>query len=65
MKVGVSILGIFVGGISAALSRGASSVEAVRFGCATAGTAVTRRGTAPAMPKIEEIKALLQQRGAA
>ncbi|MBY5903867.1 hypothetical protein HFO88_26485 [Rhizobium leguminosarum] len=65
MKVGVSILGIFVVGFSAALSRGASPVEAVRFGCATAGIAVTRRGTAPAMPKVEEIEALLQKGGAA
>ncbi len=55
----------FVGGFSAALSRGVSAIEAVRFGCATAGIAVTRRGTAPAMPKIEEIEALLQERGAA
>lgn len=49
----------FVGGFSAALSRGADPVEAVRFGCATAGIAVTRRGTAPAMPKLDEIEALL------
>ncbi|PDT43434.1 MULTISPECIES: ribokinase [Sinorhizobium] len=54
----------FVGGFSAALARGALPVEAVRFGCATAGIAVTRRGTAPAMPKLEEIEALLA-RGAA
>ncbi|AFL49593.1 ribokinase [Sinorhizobium fredii] len=54
----------FVGGFSAALARGLSPVEAVRFGCATAGIAVTRRGTAPAMPKLEEIEALLA-RGAA
>lgn len=49
----------FVGGFSAALARGLEPVEAVRFGCATAGIAVTRRGTAPAMPKLEEIEALL------
>ena len=49
----------FVGGFSAALSRGTDPVEAVRFGCATAGIAVTRRGTAPAMPKLDEIEALL------
>lgn len=49
----------FVGGFSAALARGLEPVEAVRFGCATAGIAVTRRGTAPAMPKREEIEALL------
>ncbi|GEC31358.1 ribokinase [Sinorhizobium fredii USDA 205] len=54
----------FVGGFSAALARGLEPVEAVRFGCATAGIAVTRRGTAPAMPKLEEIEALLS-RGAA
>ncbi|ASY59974.1 MULTISPECIES: ribokinase [Sinorhizobium] len=54
----------FVGGFSAALARGVLPVEAVRFGCATAGIAVTRRGTAPAMPKLEEIEALLA-RGAA
>ncbi len=54
----------FVGGFSAALARGLSPVEAVRFGCATAGIAVTRRGTAPAMPKLAEIEALLA-RGAA
>jgi ribokinase len=49
----------FVGGFSAALSRGFEPVEAVRFGCATAGIAVTRRGTAPAMPRLEEIESLL------
>ena len=49
----------FVGGFSAALSLGLSPVEAVRFGCATAGIAVTRRGTAPAMPQRAEILALL------
>lgn len=49
----------FVGGFSAALSRGASPIDATRFGCATAGIAVTRRGTAPAMPDLAEIEALL------
>jgi ribokinase len=51
----------FVGGFSAALSRGMSPVEACRYGCATAGIAVTRRGTASAMPKQSEIEALLAQ----
>lgn len=55
----------FVGGFSAALSSGMQPVDAVRFGCATAGIAVTRRGTAPAMPALSEIQALLQQKGAA
>ncbi len=51
----------FVGGFSAALSRGLSPLDAVRFGCATAGIAVTRRGTAPAMPHLSEIETLIQR----
>jgi ribokinase len=51
----------FVGGFSAALSRGMDPVEACRYGCATAGIAVTRRGTAPAMPARSEIEAFLAQ----
>jgi ribokinase len=35
-------------------------IEAVRFGCATAGISVTRAGTAPSMPKRAEIDALLK-----
>ncbi|MGR9132681.1 ribokinase [Rhizobium leguminosarum] len=49
----------FVGGFAAALSRGAPPLDAVRFGCATAGIAVTRRGTAPAMPTLAEIEAVM------
>ncbi|NTF33570.1 ribokinase [Rhizobium skierniewicense] len=49
----------FVGGFAAALARGSSPLDAVRFGCAMAGIAVTRRGTAPAMPSLDEIKAVL------
>lgn len=55
----------FVGGFSAALALGDEPVEAVRFGCATAGIAVTRRGTAPAMPERAEILALLAAGGGA
>ena len=55
----------FVGGFSAALSRGMAPVEAVRFGCATAGISVTRRGTAPAMPTLTEIEELLGKSGGA
>lgn len=44
---------------AAALSRGAGPLQAVRFGCATAGIAVTRRGTAPAMPMLSEIEAAM------
>jgi ribokinase len=49
----------FVGGFAAALARGDDPLDAVRFGCAAAGIAVTRRGTAPAMPSLAEIEALL------
>lgn len=49
----------FVGGFAAAISRGSAPLDAVSFGCATAGIAVTRRGTAPAMPTRSEIEALL------
>jgi ribokinase len=49
----------FVGGFAAALARGAGPCNAVRFGCATAGIAVTRRGTAPAMPMLAEIEAVM------
>lgn len=49
----------FLGGFSAALARGMQPINAVRFGCATAGIAVTRKGTAPAMPRLAEIEAFL------
>jgi len=49
----------FTGGFAAALARGMDPVDAVRFGSATAGISVTRAGTAPAMPSLAEIQALL------
>lgn len=49
----------FNGGFAVALSEGMDVVEAVRFGCATAGISVTRPGTAPAMPTRAEIEGLL------
>jgi ribokinase len=49
----------FNGGFAVALSEGRDVVDAVRFGCATAGISVTRPGTAPAMPTRAEIEALL------
>ncbi|WP_395540285.1 ribokinase [Neotabrizicola sp. sgz301269] len=49
----------FNGGFAVALSEGRDVVEAVRFGCATAGISVTRPGTAPSMPSRAEIDALL------
>ena len=49
----------FNGGFAAALARGVAPGEAVRFGCAVAGISVTRKGTAPSMPSLAEVEALL------
>ncbi len=49
----------FNGGFAAALSRGMDSAAAARFGCAAAGISVTRAGTAPSMPSLAEINALI------
>jgi len=49
----------FNGAFAAALAEGASDLDAVRYGCATAGISVTRAGTAPAMPHRGEVDALL------
>ncbi len=49
----------FNGGFAVALSEGRDVVDAVRFGCATAGISVTRAGTAPSMPSRAEIDTLL------
>ncbi len=49
----------FNGGFATSLARGDAPLDAVRFGCATAAISVTRPGTAPSMPKREEIEALL------
>jgi ribokinase len=53
----------FVGGFAAAIARGMEPVEAARFGCAVAGISVTRPGTAPSMPRLDEVEALLAKRG--
>lgn len=49
----------FNGGLAAGLARGQTPVEAARFGCAVAGISVTRPGTAPSMPSLDEVEALL------
>jgi ribokinase len=49
----------FLGGFASALSRGLEPLAAAKFGCVTAGIAVTRRGTAPAMPMLHEIEQYL------
>jgi ribokinase len=48
----------FNGGFAAALASGFAPLEAVKFGCAVASISVTRPGTAPAMPSLEEAMAL-------
>lgn len=49
----------FCGGLAAALAEGQTLLDAVRFGCATAGISVTRPGTAPSMPTRAEIDLLI------
>ena len=49
----------FNGAFAAALARGDRALDAVRFGCAAAGISVTRPGTAPSMPALAEVEALL------
>lgn len=50
----------FNGGFATGLARGNDPVSAVRIGCATAGLAVTRSGTASSMPVAEEVKKLME-----
>jgi ribokinase len=49
----------FVGAFAAALSKGLDPLTSARFGSAAAGISVTRPGTAPSMPHLEEVQALL------
>jgi ribokinase len=49
----------FNGGFAAAIARGMAPLDAVRFGSAVAGISVTRAGTAPSMPSLAEVEALL------
>ncbi|UCI23660.1 ribokinase [Mesorhizobium sp. B2-8-5] len=49
----------FNGGLAAALAKGVEPLEAIRFACAVAGISVTRPGTAPSMPTLKEVEALL------
>jgi len=50
----------FNGGFALALAEGRPVADAVRFGCAVAGISVTRPGTAPSMPRRDEVEALLR-----
>ena len=49
----------FNGGLAVALARATSPLEAVRFACAVAGISVTRPGTAPSMPTLQEVEFML------
>jgi ribokinase len=49
----------FNGGLAVALAEGRDFREAARFACAVAGISVTRKGTAPSMPRRDEVEALL------
>jgi ribokinase len=49
----------FNGGMAVALMRGLAIEDAVRFGAAVAGVAVTRAGAQPAMPSEEEVQQLM------
>ena len=50
----------FNGGFAVALAEGQSPVDAIRFGCATAGLSVQKPGTAPSMPTRAEIETMLR-----
>ncbi|MCY4463211.1 MAG: PfkB family carbohydrate kinase, partial [Albidovulum sp.] len=49
----------FCGGFAHALLQNSSPVDAARFACAAASISVTRPGTAPSMPVVEEVEAIL------
>ncbi len=51
----------FNGGFVTALSEGKTLFEALRFGNATGALSVTKHGTAPSMPKREEIAAMIRE----
>jgi ribokinase len=51
----------FTGGFAAALARGDDALAALRFGCALAGISVTRAGTAPSMPSLDEVNRVLSE----
>jgi ribokinase len=51
----------FVGGFAVALSKGLPLLEAVRWGNAAGGVAVTRPGAQPSLPTRAELDALLTQ----
>lgn len=48
----------FLGGLAAALARGAALADAIRFGQAAAALSVTRAGAQPSIPYLNEISAI-------
>jgi ribokinase len=50
----------FNGGFAAALARGENPEASAMFGSAVAGISVTRPGTAPSMPQLAEVQALMR-----
>jgi ribokinase len=48
----------FNGGFATALAEGMDLIEATQFACTVAGISVTRPGTAPSMPRRDEIDAI-------
>jgi ribokinase len=51
----------FNGGFAHAISKGQSIVEAMKFAHAVAALSVTKVGTAPAMPTLEEVESFLSE----
>jgi ribokinase len=50
----------FAGGFAVAIAEDKQIIDASRFACAVAGISVTRPGTAPAMPRREEVERLFR-----
>ena len=50
----------FNGGFAAALAEKRTPLDAVRYGCATAGISVTKAGTAPSMPSRNMVDRLMR-----
>ncbi|MEM7047587.1 MAG: ribokinase [Pseudomonadota bacterium] len=50
----------FNGAFATALMQGQDPLAATRFGCAASGISVTRPGTAPSMPSVQEVRTLLR-----
>ena len=51
----------FNAGFAVGLARDMAPTDAVRLGCAVAGISVTRPGTAPSMPTLAEVEAVMRR----